>query len=126
MPHPVCGDAYSERRGRWELLDRWSGGVRDILNQRVSGRDGDVVGLSVVKLSEKVFGGLSVLPNEGVELVVGRCWGVDGRVGVSGHASAVEDAEGVSTEGGVGLAMLEGGSLLGFLVLGLFARGWWL
>ena len=39
----------------------------------------------------------------------------------------MEDAEGVLTEGGMGLAMLEGeGPLLGLAALGSFVRGGWL
>jgi len=72
MPHPLCGEVYLERgRGR-ELLDRWSGGVRDILNRRrVGGRDGDVVGLLVVKFLEEVCGDDGVVSNEGVEVMAG-------------------------------------------------------
>src|SRR6266851_1459973 len=113
MRHPRCGDAYSERgRGR-ELLDGWSGGVRDILNLRLGGQDGDVAVLSVVELLEKVCGNDGVVTDEGVELMVGGRWGVDGRVRIPGHSLMVEDAEGVSTEGGVGVAMLDDGG--GFL-----------
>src|SRR5216683_7386558 len=126
MPHPFCGDAYSERgRGR-EFLDGWSGGVRDILNRRrVGGRDGDVAGLSVVELLEEVCGDDGVVSDEGVELMVGQCWGVDGQVGVSGHSSAVEDTEGVAAKGGMGVTMLDGGGgpLLGFSTL-LLCWGW--
>src|SRR5216683_1329569 len=124
MRHPRCGDAYSERgRGR-ELLDGWSGGVRDILNLRLGGRDGDMAGLAVVELLEEVCGDDGVVSDEGVEVMVGRRWGVDGRVRVSGHPSAVEDAEGVSTEGGVGVAMLDDdGGLLGFSTLGFLLWG---
>src|SRR6266851_974400 len=125
MPHPLCGEAYSERGRGWEFLDRWSGGVRDILNRRVGGRDRDVADLSVVELLQEVRGDDGVVPDEGVELMVGRCWGVDGRVRVSGHRLMVEDAEGVPTKGGVGVAMLDGGGLLlRFVALGLLLRGW--
>ncbi len=41
------------------------------------------MGLAVVKFLEDVGGELGVLPDEGVEFMVGRCRGVDGRVGVS-------------------------------------------
>ncbi len=85
-----------------------------------------MAGLAGVKFLEDVGGELGVLSDEGVEVMAGQCWGVDGQVGVSGHASAMEDAEGVSAEGGVGLTMLEGGSLLGFVALSSLARGWWL
>src|SRR6266851_195642 len=123
MPHPFCGEAYSKRgRGR-ELLDGRSGGVRDILNRRVGGRDGDVAGLSVVELLEEVCSDDGIVSDEGVEVMVGGRGGVDGRVRVSGHSSAVEDAEGVSTEGGVGVVVFDGGggllrlSTLCFLLL---------
>src|SRR6266851_10296172 len=109
MPHPVCGEAYLKRgRGR-EFLDGWSGGVRDILNRRVSGRDGDVAVLPVIELLEEVNGDDGIVSDEGVELMAGRCWGVDGWVRVSGHCSAVEDTEGVAAEGGVGVSMFDGG-----------------
>src|SRR6266851_1539532 len=126
MPHPFCGDVYSERgRGR-ELLDGWSGGVRDILNRRVGRRrDRDVAGLSVVELLQEVCGDDGVVSDEGVELMVSGCRGVDGWVRVSGHPLAVEDAEGVSTEGGVGMAMFDGGSWLQFsTTLRLLLWGW--
>jgi len=84
-----------------------------------------VAGLAVIEFLEDVGGKLGVLPNKGVELMIGRCWGVDGWVGVSRHVSAVEDAEGVLTEGGVGLTVFKGGSLLRFSALSPFARGWW-
>src|SRR6267154_234159 len=115
MRHPRCGDAYSERgRGR-ELLDGRSGGVRDILNLRLGGRDGDVAGLSVVELLEEVGGDDGVVSDEGGEVIAGRRWGIDGRVRVPGHFLAVEYAEGVSAEGGVGVSVLDGGDdLLGF------------
>ena len=71
MPHPFCGEAYSKwGRGR-EFLDGRSGGVRNILNRRVGGRDGDVVGLSVVELLQEVGGDDGVVSDEGVELMVG-------------------------------------------------------
>src|SRR6266851_3611023 len=90
-----------------------SGGVGDILNLRLGGRDGDVAGLSGVELLEEVRGDDGVISDEGVEVMVGRCWGVDGRVRVAGHSSAVEDAEGVSTKGGMGVAVFDdGGGLL--------------
>ena len=95
-------------------MDRWSGGVRDILNLRLGGRDGDVAGLSVVELPKEVFGDDGVVSDEGGLFMVRRCWGVDGRVRVSGHSSAVEDAEGVSTEGGVGVTVFDDGR--GFLL----------
>ena len=105
-------------------MDGWSGGVRDILNLRLGGRDRDVAGLSVVELLEEVCGDDGVVSDEGVEVMVGRCWGVDGRVRVSGHPSTVEDAEGVSTEGGVGVTMLDGdGGLLGCPTLLLLLWG---
>ena len=61
-------------------MDGWSGGVRDILNLRLGGRDGDVVGLSVVELLEEVGCDDGIVSDEGVELMVGRIWGVDRRV----------------------------------------------
>src|SRR6266851_1626302 len=103
MPHPFCGEAYSKRGWGRELLDGRSGGVRDILNRQVGGRDGDVAGLSVVELLEEVCG------DDGVVFMVGRCWGVVGRVRVSGHSSAVENTEGVAAKGSVGVTMLDGG-----------------
>ena len=51
-------------------MDGWSGGVRDILNQRVGGRDGDVAGLSIVELLEEVGGDDGVVADEGVEVMV--------------------------------------------------------
>ncbi len=71
MRHPGCGEAYSKRgRGR-ELLDGRSGGVRDILNLRLGGRDGDVAGLSVVELLEEVGGDDGVVSDEGGEVIAG-------------------------------------------------------
>src|SRR5712671_817700 len=120
MPHPCCGEAYSEWGWRWEFLDGWSGGVRDILNRRVGGRDGDVAGLAVVELLEEVGGDDGVVSDKGVgELMAGGCWGVDGRVQVPGHSSAVVDTEGVAAEGGVGVTVLDDGRLrLGLSSLG--------
>ena len=71
MPHPICGEAYLEWGRRWEFLDGWSGGVRDILNRRIGGRDGDVVGLAVVEFLEKVGSDDGVVADEGVEVMVG-------------------------------------------------------
>src|SRR6266851_200618 len=125
MPHPCCGEAYSKRgRGR-EFLDGRSGGVRDILNRRVGGRDGDVVGLPVVELLEEVRGDDGIVSDEGVVFMVGRSWGVDGRARVSGHSLAVEDTEGIAAKGGVGVAMFDGGGglLSGFSTLFL-CWGW--
>ena len=83
-----------------------------------------MAGLAGVEFLEEVVGELGLLPNEGVEVMGGQCWGVDGRVGISRHVSAVEDAEGVSAEGGVGLAMLKGeGPLLWLVALGPLAWG---
>ena len=77
MPHPVCGEAYSKRgRGR-EFLHGRSGGVRDILNRQVGGRDGDVALLSIVELLEEVCSDDGVVSDEGIELMIGRRWGVD-------------------------------------------------
>ena len=84
-----------------------------------------MAGLSVVELLEKVCSDDGVVSDEGVELMVGRCWGVDGRVGVSGHRLVVEGAERVSTKGCVGLAVFEWRSLFQFAVLGSFSRCWW-
>ena len=106
-------------------MDGWSGGVRDILNLRLGGRDGDVAGLSGVEFLEEVCGDDGVVSDEGVEFMVGGCGGIDGRVRVSGHSSVVEDAEGVSTEGGVGMVMFDGGSWLRFsTMLRLLLWGW--
>ncbi len=55
----------------------------DILNRRVSRRDRYVAVLVVVELLEEVGCELGIFSNEGVKLMVGRCWGIDGRVGVS-------------------------------------------
>ena len=99
--------------------------MRDILNRRgVGGRDRDVVGLSVVELLQEVRGDDGVVSDEGVEVMVGGCWGIDGRVRVSGHSSAMEDAEGVAAEGGVGVTMFDGGFWLSFSALGLLLWGW--
>ena len=106
-------------------MDGWSGGVRDILNRRIGGRDRDVAGLSVVEFLEEVCGNDGVVADEGAELMVGRGWGVDGRVGVSRHSLAVKGAEGVPTEGSVGLTMFEGGLLLRLAPLCLLLPGWW-
>ncbi len=38
----------------------------------------------------------------------------------------MEDTEGVSAEGGMGLTIFKGGSLLGSAVLSSFAWDWWL
>ena len=137
MRHPGCGEAYSKRgRGR-ELLDGRSGGVRDILNLRLGGRNGDVAGLSVVKLLEEVGGDDGVVSDEGGEVIAGRRWGVDGRVRVPGHFLAMEDAEGVSAKGSVGVAVFDDGrgflprlSTLCFLLWGRLDRcvevpRWW-
>ena len=76
-----------------------------------------MVGLLVVELLEEFGGEGGVFSNEG-ERFIGGHGGVDGQVGVTRHASPVEDAEGVLTEGGVGLAMFDRGrTLLGFVVL---------
>ncbi len=58
--------------------------------------------------------------------MAGRCGGVVGRVRVLGHCSTVEDAEGVTAEGGVGVTVFDGGEgfLLGPLTLGFLWRGW--
>ena len=52
-------------------MDGWSGGARDILNQRVGGRDGDVAGLVGIEFLEEVIGELGLLPDEGVEVMGG-------------------------------------------------------
>ncbi len=83
-----------------------------------------MAGLSVVELLEEVCGDDGVISDEGVELMVGGRWGVDGRVRVSGHPLAVKDAEGVSTEGGVGMAMFDRGSWLRLSALGLLLWSW--
>ena len=67
-----------------------------------------MAGLLGVELLEELGGEGGVFSNECGGSVVHRCWGVDGRVGISGHASVVIYAEGVAAEGGVGLAMFEG------------------
>src|SRR6266851_1158593 len=56
--------------------------------------------------------------------MVGQCWGVDRWVRVSRHFSAMEDAKGVSTKGGVGVAMFNGGSLFGSTAPGPLGWGW--
>ncbi len=61
-------------------MDGWSGGVRDILNLRLGGRDGDVAGLLVVELLQEVGGDDGVVSDEGGEVIVGQGWGVDRRV----------------------------------------------
>ena len=69
MPHPFCGEAYSKRgRGR-EFLDGRSGGVRGIWS-RLSQRDGDVAGLSIVEFLEEVGGDDGVVADEGVEVMI--------------------------------------------------------
>ncbi len=83
-----------------------------------------MAGLSVVELLQEVRGDDGVVSDEGVELMVGGRWGVDGRVRVSGHSSAVEDAEGVATEGGVGVAVLDWGPWLRLSTLGPLLSGW--
>ena len=45
--------------------------MRDILNRRIGGRDGDVVGLPVVEFLEEVGGDDGIVSDEGVELMVG-------------------------------------------------------
>ena len=124
MPHAVWGNVYLEWGRRGNFLDGWSGGVRDILNRRVGGRDGDVAGLLVVELLQEVRGDDGVASDEGVEVMVGGRGGIDGRVRVSGHPLSVEHAEGVSTEGGVGVVVLDGGGLLRLSMLGLLLWGW--
>ena len=84
-----------------------------------------MVGLAVVEFLEDVGGELGVFSDEGVKLVVGRRWGVDGGVGVSRHCSVVEDAEGVLAKGGMGLAMFEWWSFSGFVALSPLSRCWW-
>ena len=75
---------------------------------------------------EEVGSDDGVVSNEGVELMVGRVWGVDGRVRVPGHCLMVEDAEGVATEGSVGVAMFDGGGglLLSLPSFGFLCWGW--
>ena len=98
--------------------------MRNILNRRVGGRDGDVAGLPVVELLEEVCGDDGVVSDEGVVFMVSRCWGVDGRVRVSGHVLVMEDAEGVPTEGSMGLVVLDGGrALLWFASPGPLSQG---
>ncbi len=99
--------------------------MRDILNRRIGGRDRDVAGLAVVELLEEVDSDDGVVSDEGVEFMAGRCRGVDGRVGVSRHSLAVKGAEGVPTEGSVGLTMFERGLLLRLAPLCLLLLGWW-
>ncbi len=80
--------------------------------------------LLVVELLEEVGGDDGVVSDEGVELMVGQCWGVDRWVRVSRHFSAMEDAKGVSTKGGVGVAMFDGGRLLRLAMPSLLLWGW--
>jgi len=81
--------------------------------------------LSVVELLEEVGGDAGVLPDEGVEFMVGRGWGVDGGIGVARHWLAVEGTEGIAAEGGVGLTVLEWGLFLGSMSLRFLWRGCW-
>ncbi len=74
-----------------------------------------MAGLLVVELLEEIGGKLGVFPDKGVELMVGRGRGVDRQVRVARHWSAVEGTEGIPTEGGVGLAVLEQGLFPGFV-----------
>ena len=67
--------------------------------------------------SDKSGGEGGVFPNEGVKFMVGGRGDVDGQVGVTGHSLLVEDAEGIATEGSVGLTVFEGGSLLWLVAL---------
>ena len=67
-----------------------------------------MVGLLVIELLEELGGEGGVFSNKHVELMVGRCRGVDRWVGVFGHSLSVVDAEGVSAEGSVGLAVFKG------------------
>ncbi len=86
-----------------------------------------MAGLAVVEFLEEVGSDDGVVSDEGVELMVGRGWGVDGRVRISRHRLAVEDAEGVAAKGGVGVTVFDGGDgfLLGPSSLG-FLRWRWL
>ena len=81
--------------------------------------------MPVVELLQEVRGDDGIVSDEGVEFMVGGRGGVDGRVRVAGHSLPVEDAEGVSTEGGVGVAMLDdGGGFLGFSTPGFLLWEW--
>ena len=71
-----------------------------------------MAGLLVIKLLEESGCKGSVFSDEGVKFMVGRCGGIDGWVGVAGHSSLMENAEGVPTEGGMGLTVFEQGLLL--------------
>jgi len=71
-----------------------------------------VVGLPGIELLKEVGGKLGIFSDEGVKLMVGRGRGVDGGVRVARHWLMMEDAEGVTAEGGVGLTVLKWGLLL--------------
>ena len=86
-----------------------------------------MAGLSIVEFLEEVGGDDGVVADEGVEVMVCRRWGVDQRVRISRHPLSMEDAEGVATEGGVGVTVLDGGvlprsSTPGFLLWSWFDR----
>ena len=79
-----------------------------------------------VELLEELGGEGSVFSDERGGFMVCGCWGVDGWIGVSGHGLSVIDAEGVSTECGMGLTVLEGlRPFLGLSTLWLLLRGQW-
>ncbi len=88
-----------------------------------------MVGLLVVEFCEKLGGKGGVFANGsgGGGSMAGGCWGVVGGVRVLRHALSVESAEGVPAEGGVGVLVLKGLSLLFVLLaLRLLPEGWWL
>ncbi len=84
-----------------------------------------MVGLLVIELLEESGGEGCVFFNQGVEFMMGGCGGVDGWVRVAGHSSPVEDTEGVPAEGGMGLAVFEGGLFLWLATFRLLLGGWW-
>jgi hypothetical protein len=81
-----------------------SGGQGDVLGQHFPGNVGMEGSIEVSKdLCWVDEGGLRFVGAEGIGL-----WGVDGRVGVSGHALSVIGAKGVSAESGAHIFVFKG------------------
>ncbi len=86
-----------------------------------------MAGLSVVELCEELSseGAIFADGSGGWGSMMGGRWGVDRWVGVSGYPLSIEDTEGVSAKGGVGVLVFEGLGLLFVLsVPRLLSRGW--
>jgi len=82
-----------------------------------------MAGLSVVELCEELSseGAIFADGSGGWGSMMGGRWGVDRWVGVSGYLLSIEETEGVSAKGGVGVMVFEGlGLFLFFQCLGFF------